>query len=155
MQHGNHLALQERSVRGTARFVLLTDLPTRAARGGAVRVPQRVMWSLISANNRSIGWGPTLFATMEEAVDATQELTRHIDRGVSAVSFTSADPARQSFWKWTVSFGERPVAVAAFRYKRRLECEDSARRFLATVPIASPASPAVFRIGSRISSVSA
>jgi hypothetical protein len=152
MQHGNHPALQARSVRGTARFVLLTDLPTRSARAELVRKPQRVIWSLVSANNRSIGRGPTQFGTLEEAVRATEDLGRQLARSVPAVAFKEADQSGQSYWQWTISLDERPVAVAAFRYRRRLECEDSVRRFLATVPVASPASPAVVRIGSRIPS---
>lgn len=136
--------------RPLARFVLLTDLPPKVARAELLRAPTRVSWSLVSANNRPLARAAATFESVDACLSAIAELSRPGLDATSSVVHCSPDPGQRSYWKWTVRVGADPVAVAAFRYVRRFECEASVRRFLAVVPHASTALPTTVRVGTRL-----
>ncbi len=145
-------ASQASRSRAVARFILLTDLPPRISRAGATRDPQRVIWSLVSANNRALGRAAELYSSVAECLRATAVLSEAIGTAAGSVLFHDAEAATGSYWSWLINLDGRQLAISAFRYRRRLECERSLHRFRAAVPVASPAAPTVFRLGTRLRS---
>lgn len=143
-------AKQEETSRPMARFVLLTDLSPKVVRAGQPQVPSRVSWTLISANNRPLGRAAVTFGSLAEGHAAIELLSRQIEHASTSVVLAERDPNHRPSWTWTVRIEGRPVAVAAFRYARRYECEGSLNRFLAAVAVASAEPPTVFRVGSRL-----
>ncbi len=132
------------------RFVLLTDLPPTSARAGAVRTPTRVTWSLVSANNRPLGRAAVNFESVAAGIEAAEWFRRRARTAVASVLRRDPAGAHRAHWTWTVRIGDQLVAVASFRYARRSESQESLHRFLAAVPAASPAPPAVLRVGDRL-----
>lgn len=132
--------LSELPVRA-ARFVLLSDLPSRVTRPAVPGVPSQVSWLLAAANNRAIGRAAAVFPTVAECVADTVRLAEGIDRSIGSVHFL-LDPikASASSWAWSVSIDGRPSAGSSHPYQRRIECERSLRQFLAAVRTSEPAS---------------
>lgn len=133
-----------------ARFVLLTDLPPTTARAAGRPTPTRVTWSLVSANNRSLGRAASIFHSVESCLAATELLRHRLDAVAAGVVSRDGESGGRRFWTWTLTLDDEPIAVAAARYARRFEADESVQRFLAVVPLASVAEPTLLRIGTRL-----
>lgn len=147
-------AIHRQRGRSVPRFVLLTDLPPTTARAGVSRAPTRVTWSLVSANNRPLGRAAANFDSVAAGIEAAERLRRGAPGAVVSVVRRDQDGERRAYWTWTVRIDDQPVAMAASRYARRFECTGSVQRFLDAVAVASPAPPAVLRVGTRLLDVS-
>ncbi|MDQ2837483.1 MAG: hypothetical protein M3Y42_13700 [Actinomycetota bacterium] len=134
-----------------ARFVLLSDLPSRAVRPATDRPPSMVTWRLVAANNRSIGRATSVFLGVGECVDDIARLTEQVGQSSASVqAHTDGHSTAGSHWSWTVLLAGDPVAVSIHRYQRRVECERALRYFLDAVRLAPPVSQSVRRLGSRL-----
>ncbi len=131
-----------------ARFVLLSDQPSRIVRAGTEKPLKRVTWRLVAANNRSIARASGMFGSVTECAQDIAELSAQLDQAVASVSFQpGTEASTASHWSWTVQLADRPVAVSIHRYQRRIECERALRYFLDAVRVTPPAPDSVRRLG--------
>jgi len=130
--------------------VLLTDESPTSARGSGSSAAHRVGWTLMAANNRSLGRSAALYPSIEAARAAVDGLRRLVSETRLSVFTRDQERGLRPYWTWLLLSDNNPVAVSAFRYARRFEAEESGQRFLGAVPLAAAGEPAVLRIGERI-----
>ncbi len=136
-----------------ARFVLLTDLPTRVNRAAEWPAPRRVTWRLVAANNRSIGQSSAIFPSLDRCLADIDRLSRTLPDAVSSVHFHPSEFSSDgSHWTWTVLLEQQPLALSTRRYKRRIECERALHYFLDAIGLGPPVpvSGTIRRLGERL-----
>jgi hypothetical protein len=106
----------------------------------------RVVWMLVSPNNRSLGRARVPSDTYAEGLEAVHRLKRHQERLKPVSSTVDATGA----WAWRVDLEGETVAVSSRSYLRVRECHYNLERFLEAVPIAGiVAGTRVVRRGGR------
>lgn len=110
------------------RYVYLCDAKTPD-------VPAALFgWRLVAANNRPLGRGLRVAASLAECRAAAQRIHEDALRMTPSVQF---NPAR-GLWSWRVAVGESTMAVGVHPYLRRVECLRALEQFLAAARTACP-----------------
>ena len=137
--------MSEDPVGKTPRFIYISDGDRGSAWRTGNRVPLRVGWRLIAANNRSLGRSWVAFDSFEACVQAATLLRERLDEVTSSVTFDS----RHANWSWTVLLGDNAVAVCVRAYRRRVECLRALEQFLAAVRVTTTNRPEELRYYGR------
>jgi hypothetical protein len=92
----------------------------------------RVVWMLVSPNNRPLGRARVPSDTYAEGLAAVHRLRRHYERLKPVASTVDAT----GMWAWRVELEGATVAVSSRSYLRVRECHYNLERFLEAVPTA-------------------
>lgn len=129
--------------RREARFVYLSDrYPEDAAAPGA-----SYGWRLVAANNRPLGRGPLVEASLESCRAQASELHAALTADPDEVRAAILPDAARGVWTWRVALPGGPAAVAVHPYLRRVECARGLAQFVASAAAADPADGVVRHFG--------
>jgi hypothetical protein len=111
------------------RFTFITTCAPDAAGDAPLG---KVVWMLVSGNNRPLGRGATSCATYADARTAVQLVRARAHEAVRVV----APNESTGQWSWSLQVGGVPVAVSGRTYLRLRECHYNLDRFLDAVTLA-------------------
>lgn len=111
------------------RFVYLSDSP------GDHPGTQRFGWRLAAANNRPLGRGVRMHASLTECRAAA---TR-VQRAVAESRPPTAVEVARGRWSWRITLDGLVAAVCVHPYLRRVECLRALEQFVGAIQVADPA----------------
>lgn len=99
---------------------------------GSSRPADKIIWILVSPNNRPLGRSAVRHDTYPACHAALTVVRAGLGRSISAVAVEDTGQ-----WNWQVTLDGAPVAVSSRSYLRIRECNYNMARFLDTVPDAA------------------
>lgn len=112
------------------RFIFLSGSVRDRLTGETAR--DRVIWTLVSPNNRQLGRGATAHLTYDEC----QAAVRRLRAGYPQAQPLVASEGGGGRWSWRLDLDGLPVATSSRSYLRIRECHYNLERFLVAVPTA-------------------
>jgi uncharacterized protein YegP (UPF0339 family) len=105
----------------------------------------RVGWRVLAANNRPLARSPEIYPSLALCRDAVALLHRRRGDLGPTVLFDSG----AGTWSWSLHLSNRPVAVCAHPYLRRIECTRAMQQFLGCVADGPPVEEQIRHLGIR------
>ncbi|MFJ8579093.1 hypothetical protein [Micromonospora sp. NPDC093277] len=109
------------------RFVFLAAPATQAQ---VAPERERILWMLVSPNNRQLGRSASYHDVYADSRQAVLDLQQNLDRVIRLESLVEMTGQ----WTWRLKLDDHAVAVSSRSYFRVRECTYNLERFLEAVP---------------------